>query len=294
MAISIDPIAPEFVAKISNVDLARPLGGTEFKAIEDAFARFAVLVFSDQPLDDDRQVAFSEQFGPLERMITDALGGTAEVANLSNIDKDGELLDTKDARALILEGNREWHSDSSFKVVPALASALSARKVPPEGGETEYADMRAAYDALPDTLKTELEGLEAEHSYNYSQSKFSLDAMTEGEQAALPPVVHPLIRVHPETGRKALYIGRHASHIIGRPVEEGRALLAELLEHATQPRYCYSHAWHVGELVMWDNRMVLHRGRPWDDTRYKRIMHRTTIAGKAANNPWVIDQAAAG
>jgi alpha-ketoglutarate-dependent 2,4-dichlorophenoxyacetate dioxygenase len=294
MTISIDPVSPSFVAKVSGVDLTEPLSDTDFAVIEDAFARFAVLEFSGQPLDDDQQVSFSERFGPLERMITGALGGTAEVANLSNIDKDGELLDTKDARALILEGNREWHSDSSFKVVPALASALSARKVPPEGGETEYADMRAAYDALPDALKAELEGLEAEHSYNYSQGKFSLDAMTGEEQAALPPVVHPLIRVHPETGRKALYIGRHASHILGRPVEEGRALLAELLEHATQPQFTYSHAWQVGDLVMWDNRMVLHRGRAWDDTRYKRIMHRTTIAGKAAENPWVIDQAAAG
>jgi alpha-ketoglutarate-dependent 2,4-dichlorophenoxyacetate dioxygenase len=294
MTVTIDPINPSFVAKVSNVDLARPLDGTEFKAIEDAFDRFAVLTFSDQPLDDAQQVAFSKHFGPLERMITDALGGKAEVANLSNIDNDGDLLDTNDARALFLEGNREWHSDSSFKVVPALASALSARKVPPEGGETEYADMRAAYDALPDTLKTELEGLEAEHSYNYSQGKFSLDAMTDEEQAALPPVIHPLIRVHPETGRKALYIGRHASHILGRPVEEGRALLADLLEHATQPEYCYSHSWQVGELVMWDNRMVLHRGRPWDDTRYKRIMHRTTIAGRATDNPWLIDHAAAG
>lgn len=294
MTISISSVTPNFVAQVSGVDLTRPLSDDDFAQIGDAFARFAVLEFSDQPLDDDQQAAFSERFGPHERAITDAFGGTPSVINLSNIDEDGELLDTNDARTQILIGNREWHTDSSFKVVPAMASALSARQVPPAGGETEYADMRAAYDALPDTLKAEISDLEAEHSYHYSQGKFGLDAMTDEEQDALPPVVHSMVRTHPVTGRKALYIGRHASHILGRPVDEGRALLSELLNHATQEEFTYSHRWRVGDLVMWDNRAVLHRGRPWDDTRYKRIMHRTTIAGDSTNNPWLVDRAASG
>jgi alpha-ketoglutarate-dependent 2,4-dichlorophenoxyacetate dioxygenase len=294
MTVSITPETPDFVAKVTDVDLTQSLSNDDFAAIEDAFNHYAVLEFPDQPLDDDQQSAFSERFGPLERMITDALGGTPSVISLSNIDEDGDLLDTGDARALFLSGNRYWHTDSSFKVVPAMASALSARQVPPEGGETEYADMRAAYDALPDTLKAEIADLEAEHSYGYSQGKISLDAMSEEEQDALPPVIHPMVRVHPASGRKALYIGRHASHILGRPIEDGRALLAELLEHATQDRFIYSHSWQVGDLVMWDNRAVLHRGRAWDESRYKRIMHRTTIAGEGGDNPWLVDQVSSG
>ncbi len=292
MTVSITPVTSDFVAIVTDVDLAEPLNDDDFTAIEDAFNRFAVLEFPGQALDDDRQAAFSERFGPLERTITGALGGSESVISLSNIDEDGDLLDTGDARALFLSGNRYWHTDSSFKVVPAMASALSARQVPPEGGETEYADMRAAYDALSVTLKAELADLEAEHSYQYSQGKISLDAMSEAEQDALPPVRHPMVRVHPASGRKALYIGRHASHILGRSVEDGRALLAELLEHATQAQFTHSHSWQVGDLVMWDNRAVLHRGRAWDESRYKRIMHRTTIAGAGGDNPWLVDQAA--
>ena len=171
--------------------------------------------------------------------------------------------------------------------MPAIASALSAREVPPEGGETEYADMRAAYDALGEAEKRKLEGLVAEHSYGYSQGKISLDAMETEEIEALPPVRHPMIRVHPATGRKALYIGRHASRIIGWPVDEGRAYLDDLLERATAAENCYSHCWRVGDLVMWDNRRVLHRGRPYD-IKYRRVMHRTTIADPTPGNPWAL------
>ena len=287
MALSIDKLHPRFCAEISGVDLAGPIDEVTFGAISDAFDTHAVLVFRGQKLDDARQVAFSKRFGPLERNITDALGGPAEIANLSNIDRDGAVFAAGDARALFLSGNQYWHTDSSFKVMPAIASALSAREVPPEGGETEYADMRAAYDALGEAEKRKLEGLVAEHSYGYSQGKISLDAMETEEIEALPPVRHPMIRVHPATGRKALYIGRHASRIIGWPVDEGRAYLDDLLERATAAENCYSHRWRVGDLVMWDNRRVLHRGRPYD-IKYRRVMHRTTIADPTPGNPWAL------
>ncbi len=293
MAVSITPLHQDFFAEVTGVDLRQPLDDETFEEIRDAFHHYAVLLFPEQPLDDDQQIAFTEQFGPLERALDTALGGTPEIANLSNVDDKGEKFHGEDLRALFLSGNQRWHSDSSFKVVPAMASALSAREVPPEGGETEFADMRAAYDALPEAQKNELDGLEAEHDYIYSQGQISLEALTESEKPELPPVHHPVIRTHPVTGRKSLYIGRHASHIVGQPVEESRALLAKLLEDATEPQFVHSHRWRVGDLVMWDNRCVLHRGRPWDDSKYKRVMHRTTIAGEAAENPWLIGQTAA-
>ena len=293
MAIAIRPLHPSFAAEVTGVDLRRPLDDATVAAIRAAFNDRAVLAFPGQPLTDDQQIAFSLRFGPLEKTITSAMGGTAVISNLSNTDAEGRLYQADDARALFLSGNQRWHSDSSFKVVPAMASLLSAREVPPEGGETEYADMRAAYDALNAATRRRLEGLEAEHSYGYSQGQISLAALTEGEMAALPPVRHPVVRSHNETGRKVLYIGRHASHIVGLAVEEGRALLDDLLAHGTQDRFVYRHRWRVGDLVMWDNRAVLHRGRPWDQTKYARIMHRTTVAGEAASNPWRIEAAAA-
>ncbi len=273
MTLTITKRHPRFCAEISGVDLAGPIDEATFSAISDAFDTHAVLVFRGQKLDDARQVAFSKRFGPLERNITDALGGVAEIANLSNIDRDGAVFAAGDARTLFLAGNQYWHTDSSFKVMPAIASALSAREVPPQGGETEYADMRAAYDALPDAEKSKLEGLVAEHSYGYSQGKISLDAMAADEIDALPPVRHPMVRVHPATGRKALYIGRHASRIVGWPVDEGRAYLDDLLERATVPENVYRHHWRVADLVMWDNR---------------RVMHRTTIADPTPGNPWLL------
>jgi len=292
MSITVRPLTPVFAAEITGVDLREPLSEADFVTIRDALHDHAVLVFPDQGLDDDQQTVFSKRFGALERSIAETLSEDPVVYHLANVDAAGELLKPGDPKALILEGNREWHTDSSFKVVPAMASLLSAREVPPEGGETEYADVRAAYDALDDEQTRDLDGAIALHSYAYSQGELGTHALTGDEQDALPPVEHPMIHTHPVTGRKALYIGRHASHIIGRPVEEGRALLAELLEFATQPRFVYRHQWRVGDLVMWDNRSVLHRGRSWDESRYRRVMHRTTVAGEAADNPWRVDAAA--
>jgi alpha-ketoglutarate-dependent 2,4-dichlorophenoxyacetate dioxygenase len=176
-------------------------------------------------------------------------------------------------------GNMLWHSDSSFKQVPSLASILSGREVPSEGGETQFASMRAAYDALSDAMKRRIEGLIAEHSFVYSRSLIDPAMLNDAQKAEVPPVPQTLVRQNPVNGRKALYVGSHASHIIGMPVAEGRALLKQLLEHATQERFVYTHKWQPKDIVMWDNRAVMHRGRPWAYLKFRRVMHRTTVAG---------------
>ncbi|MDP6350661.1 MAG: TauD/TfdA family dioxygenase [Alphaproteobacteria bacterium] len=289
MSVSVTRLQPDFVAEIGGLDLRRGTDDETFDTVLAAFHEHPVLVFHDQNIGDAQQIAFSRRFGVLERNVTDGLGGPPEIANLSNVEADGTLAVAGGDRDKFLSGNQNWHSDSSFKSVPAMASILSGREVPPEGGGTEFTDMRAAWDALPADRQAELERRTAEHSFLYSQGKISVDLMSEEEVAAVPPVHHPLVRIHPETGRKALYIGRHASHILGRPVADGRALLAELLAEATRPELVYRHRWRQHDLVMWDNRMVLHRGRAWDGSRYARVMHRTTIAGRAEDNPWIVE-----
>jgi alpha-ketoglutarate-dependent 2,4-dichlorophenoxyacetate dioxygenase len=287
MTLHVKRLGTTFVGEVSGVDLRRPLDDATFRAVRDAFHEQAVLVFHDQRLDDEQQVAFSLRFGPLETSIRRERRRIErlEISDISNLDERGRMLDPADERARYNAGNQLWHTDSSFKRVPALASLLSAREVPPEGGETEYADLRAAWDALPETRRRGLEGLVAEHSIVHSRSLIGYRFKDE-ERDALPPVPQALVRTHPATGRQALYLGSHASHIIGRPLDEGRALLRELLEFATQPPFVYRHHWRVGDLVMWDNRCVLHRGRPWDEARYRRVMHRTTVAGAG---PTVVD-----
>jgi len=257
--------------------------------VRDAFNRYAVVVFPEQPLTDDEQIAFSERFGPLEVSIRKDRQRRIEnprVSDISNVDERDRVFDPDDERAIYNAGNRLWHSDSSFKRVPAMASLLSGREVPPEGGETEYADLRGAWDALPADRRRGLEALVAEHSFVYSRGLIGYDQFTDAERAAVPPVQQAVVRTHPATGRKSLYLGSHASYIIGRPVEEGRALLRDLLDFATQPQFVYRHVWRRHDLVMWDNRCALHRGRPWDERRYRRIMHRTTVAGAG---PTVVD-----
>ena len=194
--------------------------------IVQAFSDHSVLLFRDQNLNDEAHVAFSQRIGPLERSFVDNLGKIRpEIADLSNIDKDDQLLQKGSDRDLFLSGNRRWHTDGSFKVVPSLGSALSAREVPPDGGETEFSDMRSAYDALDDALKRRIDKLTVEHSFLYSQGKIGIGYMTDEEKASVPAVRHPMVRVHPQSGRKAIYAGRHASHVIGMPIDEGRALI---------------------------------------------------------------------
>ena len=295
MMITVKKQHPYFFAEVCGVNLATPLANDTLAEILDAFAAHSVLLFRKQTLDDESQIAFSERIGPLEKNITATFGNSRpEISKISNVDIDGNLLKTGSHDEIFLRGNSVWHTDSSFKIVPALGSALSAREVPPIGGETEFADMRAAYDALDDSKKQIIEGRTAVHSFAFSQQQMNLDGryklnsvMSDEELEVLPPVQHPMVRVHPETGRKAIYVGRHASHVVGLSMDEGRSLIKELGEFATQSKFVYRHKWEAGDLVMWDNRMVMHRGRPYDPT-YKRVMHRTTVAGQAENNPWVV------
>ncbi len=282
MGILVTPVQGDFVARVTGLDLSNQLDEGDFGQVRDAFHRYAVVVFPEQALTDDEQIAFSERFGPLEmslRKDRQRRIDNPRISDISNVDEKDRVFDPDDERAIYNAGNRLWHSDSSFKRVPAMASLLSGREVPPEGGETEYADLRGAWDALPPDRQRGLESLVAEHSFVYSRGLIGYDQFTDAERAAVPPVPQAVVRTHPATGRKSLYLGSHASHILGRPVDEGRALLRELLEFATQPQFVYRHVWRQHDLVMWDNRCALHRGRPWDERRYRRVMHRTTVAG---------------
>jgi alpha-ketoglutarate-dependent 2,4-dichlorophenoxyacetate dioxygenase len=283
MAIRVTPLHPHLGAEVTGLDLAHPLAAEEFAEIERAFNRHAVLVFPGQPLTDDQQIAFSRLFGPLETSPEYAGSkksrlGRPEIADISNLDPEGRVMTAADQRLLFNRGNQLWHTDSSFKYVPARCSLLSAREIPPAGGETEFADMRAAYDALPEEKKRALDGLVVEHSIFRSRSLIGFSEFNEEIGRELPPVPQLLVRRHPGSGRKTLYLASHASHIIGWPVEEGRKLIEELIAFATEPRFVYQHRWSVGDLVMWDDRCTMHRGRPYDDTRYRRDMHRTTVS----------------
>jgi alpha-ketoglutarate-dependent 2,4-dichlorophenoxyacetate dioxygenase len=287
MTIAIRQLHPLFVGEVSGVDLRSPPTPDTFRAIAGALDRFAVLVFREQPLEDEQQIAFSRLFGRLETSIgtirkdrKQRLRG--ELADISNLDENSGVRAAGDRFRVNMLANQLWHTDSSFKRVPGKVSLLSARKVPPIGGETEFADLRASYDALDEATKTRIEGLVAEHSIFHSRSLIGCSDFADEERAALPPVPQTLVRVHPGSGRKTLYLASHATHIIGRPLEQGRALLDELIKFATQQRFVYQHQWRVGDLVVWDNRCTLHRARPYDDLRDRRDMRRTTVEDSAS------------
>jgi alpha-ketoglutarate-dependent 2,4-dichlorophenoxyacetate dioxygenase len=269
---------------VNGVDVAQELDSATFAAILAAFNEHAVLVFPAQMLDDESQTAFAARFGPLAdglrqmRMFKDR-PVRAEVLDLSNVDEAGRLIKPDGEKAIPFVANLLWHSDYSFKAVPALASLLSGRIVAPEGGETEFADMRAAWEALPRERQRAVEGLVVEHHLAHSLKSIGYE-VTHSESSSLPPVHQALVRTHPVTGRKGLYLSSHASHIVGWPIEKGRELLRELTDFATQPKFVYRHHWRTGDLVIWDNRCTMHRLRPWDVARYKRIMRRATVAGQ--------------
>ncbi|MFN4087780.1 MAG: TauD/TfdA dioxygenase family protein [Alphaproteobacteria bacterium] len=279
---------PLYGAEIVGVDTGRPMDDAAFAAIRAAFEEHSVLLFRDQDLDDPRQIAFSERFGPLESTVSANSGGGGAFARQSNIDVlTGEPIPPDDKRMLYQKANMLWHSDSSFKPVPSLCSLLSARVVPPSGGATEFATMRAAYDDLPEATKRRLEGLVASHSLVYSRSLVDPDVtvMTEMQKAEVPPARQVMVRTNPVNGRKALYVGSHAFAIDGWPDKEARAFIAELTEHATQPKYVLRHEWREGDMIVWDNRAVLHRATPYDNARHRRLMQRTTVAGDAPTVP---------
>ena len=281
LAITVRKLTPVFGAEITGVDLTR-LDDATFEHIEDAFETYSVLVFPGQNLDDDAQIAFSRRFGDLEKTQGHIANNfqVKHVSEITNLDPNGKLMAADDPRVLYRLGQRNWHSDSSFKLIPAKASLLHARKLPPDGGDTQFASLRGAYDALPDARKRALEDMVAIHHYAYSRRNGGYALTNEAEDKRFPPVPQAIIRTNPVNGRKALYVGSHASHIRGMPEEEGRALLKELLDFATQEQFTYLHHWKVGDLVMYDNRAALHRARPYQITEHPRILHRTTVMGE--------------
>jgi alpha-ketoglutarate-dependent 2,4-dichlorophenoxyacetate dioxygenase len=271
---------------VRGIDL-RTIDAAEFSAIEAAWHEYAVLVFVDQQLNGEEHIEFSRRFGRLERGLIRS--STHLLAHLSNVDRDGAVLASDSLQVRFAEGNQLWHSDSSYKRVAAKASLLLAHQVPATGGETEWADMRAAYDVLTGEIRSQLDGQVAVHSYEYSHAWHGgLELLSAQQRAYLPPVEHPLVQRHPATGRKNLFVGRHASHIVGQPVEASRAFLKRLTEQACQPPRTFKHRWREGDLALWDNRCVLHRGHPWPLAQ-ARDMVRTTVAGDGADNEWADD-----
>jgi len=282
MAITVCPVTPSFAAEIGDADLSRPLDAADVTAIKDAFAKYSVLIFPDQHLSQDQHLDFARYFGPLETTIAlyrkDAkLRVPAEFADVSNLDPENQVWGKDSRQRMFQLGNRLWHTDSSFKRVPALASLLYARSIPPVGGHTEFADERAAYDALPEEMKRRLDSLVAEHSIFNSRARLGFTSFSDEERAGLPPVPQVLVRTHPESGRKSLYLASHAGRIFGMGEQEGRALIDQLVAHATQRQFVYTHRWRVHDLVIWDNRCTMHRGVDFDDLRWKRDMQRATV-----------------
>ncbi len=284
--LTIKRLHPLFVAEVTGIDLTRPIAREEFRALWDAFNEHQILVFRDQAFDDESQIAFSRNFGELETMIAHPGNdwNPGHISVMTNLGKDGELLPLDHPAMIHRERNEAWHSDSSFKPVAALASLLSARVVPPVGGNTEFASARAAYDALPAERKAALERLVALHRMTYRD--MDNDKGYKEEDKKRHVVTHPLIRTNPVNGRKALYVGSHAQEIVGMPRSKGRRMLEELTKFCTQPQFVYSHHWRDGDAVMWDNRCTLHRATMFDRTKYKRKLHRTTIAGKSPESAY--------
>lgn len=286
MAITVQPVTPEFAAEVGDVALGKPLAANDLAAIRAAFAKYAVLVFPDQQFDDESQLAFAGLFGPLETTVFKARQGHKlrlheNLADVGNLDTENRVLKTDDRQRLYNLGNRLWHTDSSFKRLPAYCSMLHARSIPPIGGQTEFADMRAAYDALPESTKRRIVGLVAEHSIMTSRARLGFADFDDNERKEFAPVPQVLVRRLQDSGRMSLYIASHAGAIRGMADAEAQALLDELTQHATQRQFVYSHRWRQGDLVIWDNRCTMHRGMEFDDQRYKRDMRRATVSDVA-------------
>ncbi|MCH9672080.1 MAG: TauD/TfdA family dioxygenase [Gammaproteobacteria bacterium] len=278
MSIEITSVGPQFVARVSGVDLVSGLDDRVFMQLRRALDEHSILIFSDQQMDDERQMAFSNWWGPMEptKGVNPASG--TPFARQSNLDvKTGEIIPPDDRRMAYQKGNYQWHADSTFKPVPSLCSILTARQVPPEGGNTEFVSTRAAYEALPDELKDVVEDLIVEHDFSVSRGRVGF-TFTPEEAALHPAVWHPLVQTNPVTGRRSLLIGAHASRIVDWPLDKGQALLEQLLERATIAKAIYSHKWADGDVVIWDNRSALHRATAYDTARYRRLMQRTTIS----------------
>ena len=284
MSVGLRQVGPCLAAEVDGLDLTRPLSPEAVAAIHAGMDTYAVLVFHDQKLDDEQQLVFTRSLGEIEHAIGTSLRAPDELrlpttfADVSNLDKDQKVFARADRRRLFALGNRLWHSDSSFKAIPAKYSLLHARSVPSRGGNTEFADMRGAWDALDAETRAEVEDLVCEHSQIFSRQQLGFTDFTDEERACFAPVRQRLVRTHPVTGRRSLYLSSHAGTILGWPVPEARAFLRDLVEHATQRQFVYAHRWRVGDLVMWDNRQTMHRARPFP-AHEPRDMRRTTLAG---------------
>jgi alpha-ketoglutarate-dependent 2,4-dichlorophenoxyacetate dioxygenase len=283
--ITTQPLHPLFAVQINGIDLRAPISDAQLRGFRAAIDRHAVAVIHhDSAFTDEQHIGFTRRLGPLQKMKMLTMVGNSttrlsslELIDVGNIDVDGKLLPDDDRRRAYGRGNMLWHSDVTFDTNRATLSLLAAHRIPPSGADTQFADMRSAYDDLPEAMKKKIASLKAEHSVWYSRALAGMDDVTDAEKATRPPSQHPLVHTHPGSGRKVLYLAAHASHIVGWPVDEGRALLAELTAHATQPKYVYTHKWQLHDLLIWDNLQTMHRATPFDDTVYPRDMRRTTV-----------------
>jgi len=282
----IKAIRPDFVAELTGIDLRLPLSDAQVAEIDKVMDHFAVVVFPAQELNDEQEFAFAKRLGPIEetRAVVDSQKQRLpfhQMNDISNLDVDGSILALDDRRRMFNLGNLLWHSDSSFKATPAKYSMLHARVIPPEDGNTEFADMRAAWDRLPEKTKKQIDSLVCDHSLIYSRAQLGFDSFTAQELINYTPVPQRLVRRHPGSNRKSLYLASHIGTVHGMPRPEAMVLIRDLIEHATAREYVYSHKWNQFDLVMWDNRCTMHRARPYDDKNYKRDMRRMTLMDSA-------------
>ena len=281
MSLELRPLHADFGAEVLGVDLARPIGEEVFAEVAHAVEQYSVVLFRDQDLDDESQLAFSRRFGELEygHVAYGNEGRIEYVGRIGNVDRAGRRMRADHRRVVFSTGNEMWHSDSSFKKIPARFSISYAYEVTPEGGELEFVSTRPAYARLPSELKEEIDDLVVIHDYVYSRSKVGEGVVSDSLAATLPPVPQRMVRTNPVTGEKNYYVGSHARSIVGWDDARARALIEDLIARATRPECRYVHRWQAGELIIWDNRCVLHRGRPYDADRYRRRMHQTRVAG---------------
>ena len=287
MAVTIRQIHPLFVGEVDGVDLRQPLSPEDVAALDAGINQYGVLIFHDQQITDQQQVAFTRNFGEIELAVGSNVTKPeerripVELADVSNLGRDHKLLGKDDRQRMFNLGNRLWHSDSSFRWVSSKFSLLSGRAVPRSGGNTEFADMRSAYDALDDETKDKIEDLICEHSLIYSRAQLGFTDLTDEERKTFAPVQQRLVRRHPQTGRRSLFLSSHIGTIVGWLVPEARAFIRDLMEHATQRQFVHAHVWRQWDLVWWDNRQTMHRVRPFKDNDEVRDMRRTTVAGEA-------------
>lgn len=290
MSITIKQLHPLFAAEIDGIKLSPAISDAEVAELHEAINKYSVLILREQKFDDDELLETGKRFGSIAPPRNHRSGDRLKhgtLADISNLDANGELRKRDDHRRLDGLANQLWHSDASFRPISGELSMLYASVIPPEGGDTEFADLRAAYDELDNELKSMIEDMVAEHSILHSRGLLGYTGYTDAERKLVPEVRHPIVRTHPGSGRKTLYLGSHASHIVDLPIPDGRLLLRELTEHATEKRFVHRHAWRQGDLVIWDNRCTLHRGRRYDDIKHKRDLRRVTTQDmtSATNNP---------